>query len=149
MMCTGLKTSRQKAINKNKRGEIKLSEHFHVAFRNPRPRPVGAPHYEDEAYAEGEFLENGFTVTEPPVHEVIRVGPMIDTTNSPSVLWETRKHTGDGEVIRANSVATCSAPTEPSYCDPNRSLKRKAEAAADAVRAAVMRGEIDPDLFTR
>lgn len=111
--------------------------------------PTRPPHYTDEGYQAGEYVEGGFEVAdkpEKPEHTVIHVGPqyVIDNSDMDSRIHEAESHT-PAEVIHVGNRVRYVMAGEDTEADRRA---KKADAAAQAVRDAIMRGEIDPSLFT-
>lgn len=106
------------------------------------------PHYTDERYLQGEHLEDGFVVKDrpdEPVHETICVNPLSYAEGGDHEPHYMKAHESD-ETDNPSRVQRIVCE-EPHYMDPDRGRKAKADAIAEAVRQAVMRGEIDPDVL--
>lgn len=128
-----------------------IKETGHIFSKLNQVGPVGEPHYTDEGYRGGANVEGGFEVVdkpETPEHIDIHMGPRytIDNSDMESRFREAAQHEPK-EVIRLGSTATYLPPEEPAYMDPDRGKDARAEAVAQAVKAAIMRGEIDPSIF--
>ena len=128
-----------------------IKEHGYIRYMLKQNGPVQQPHYADDGYQAGDNVEGGFEVAgkpETPEHIVIHIGPRytIDNSDMESRFREAAQHEPK-EVIRLGSTVTYLPPEEPAYMDPDRGKDARAEAVAQAVKAAIMRGEIDPSIF--
>ena len=110
------------------------------------------PHYAERSYLEGERLEAGFAATERaerPAHETVHIGVAARIVNddmTPHYMRPENQPTENTLVVHAGGGVTYLPPEEPHYMkDGGR--EARAEAAAQAVRAAILRGELDPSIF--
>jgi hypothetical protein len=128
---------------------MKESAHIYTTLRTSGR--VQQPHYADESYLEGDMVETGFEVTdrpENPEHIVVHMGPqyIVDNSDMDSRFREAEQHEPKN-VIHVGSTVRYLPPDEPDYMNPDRGREAKAEAAAQAVKAAILRGELDPSIF--
>ena len=112
---------------------------------------VKQPHYVSESYQAGENVEGGFEVRdkpEKPVHETVHVGLTATIVNDdmrPHYLMPEFQPTEHTQVVHAGPQVRYVMEGEATEADRRA---EQAEAAAKAVKAAIMRGEIDADLFS-
>ena len=112
---------------------------------------VEQPHYVSESYQAGRNVEGGFEVKdkpETPEHITVRVGPTYivdDSDMTPPYALPENQPTEHTQVIRAGNTVRYVMEDETTEADRRA---EQAEAAARAVKAAIMRGEIDADLFS-
>ena len=111
---------------------------------------VQQPHYVSPAYQEGDNVEGGFEVKdkpETPEHITVRVGPTYivdDSDMTPPYALPENQPTERTQVIRVGNTVRYVMEGETTEADRRA---EQAEAAARAVKAAIMRGELDPSLF--
>ena len=108
---------------------------------------VQEPHYTSRAYARGDYLEGGFEVRDRPdvpTHEEIDLSlfAYAETDHAPHYT----RDAGASDPAEAGNVArlVCGQPHYMTRDDVNEA---RAEAVARAVKAAIVRGEIDPSIF--
>lgn len=109
---------------------------------------VQPPHYVAPSYKAGDNVEGGFEVRDKPaepVHEVIRMNPFGDVDLSDTEPHYMKNHAGEPTDESSRPVRVVCE--EPHYMNPERGREAKAEAVAQAVKAAIMRGELDPSIF--
>lgn len=128
---------------------MKDSAHIYTTLR--QGGPVQEPHYTEQGYRAGKQVETGFEVAdrpESPEHIVVRMGPqyVVDNSDMESRFRDAEQHES-AHVIHLGSTVTYLPPEEPDYMNPDRDREARAEAAAQAVKAAIMRGELDPSIF--
>ena len=125
---------------------IKEVGHIYTALEHNGP--TEQPHYTSEAYQTGANIEGGFEVRDKPaepVHEVIRMNPFGDVDLSDTEPHYMKNHAGEPTDESSRPVRVVCE--EPHYMNPERGREAKAEAVAQAVKAAIMRGELDPSIF--
>lgn len=111
---------------------------------------VQPPHYVDSDYQAGGNVEGGFEVKdkpETPEHITVRVGPTYivdDSDMTPPYALPENQPTEHTQVIRAGNTVRYVMEDETTEADRRA---EQAEAAAQAVKAAIMRGELDPSIF--
>jgi hypothetical protein len=129
-----------------------MNENAHIYNALQTRGPIREPHYCAESYQGGENTARGFEVEgnpAEPTHQEVHVGPNVTYVATGKTLWEDREPSEGGRVVRVGNTLDFSGPAEePDYMNPDRAREEKAEAAARAVKAAIMRGEIDADLFS-
>ena len=69
-----------------------------------------------------------------------------DNSDMESRFREAEEHESE-HVTHLGSTVTYLPPEEPDYMNPDRGREARAEAAAQAVKAAILRGELDPSIF--
>lgn len=101
------------------------------------------PHYMGNGEGEREDSQKERSVK----HEVIDMSRVTVDLSDTRPHWEQVEPSENIEVIRAYSVTRSNEPAEaPHYVDPNYGNKRKvmAERIAEAVKDAILSGDLDP-----
>lgn len=107
---------------------------------------VQEPHYTDEGYLNGERLENGFeTERQQPRHEEVHIGCsyVVHPVGEPHYMRAEHQPSEKTKVIHVGNSLSWGKAEPPHYMQKS-SRAKLADAAAEAVRGAVLRGEIDP-----